>query len=909
MPEQGNLTSVSALSPEFLASLRKVYSDATERGSGTDLKAEMEHLERILPSIAAKIAPNYTFDSVIDRGGAGVVIKVIDANLTSLLQAQNKKVYRALKVARPMEIRGTLLNTLIARELKTLASLTHSNVIKLYFASSIQDDQLSRPFYIMDFIEDRATSTEYLRRSSTTTLDFIRILNEVVTGIAFLFSRNVSHNDIKPSNILVSAGRAIISDLGSAVDLLNQEEEATITFTRDYAHPEKLIQAVRTTDPNRLRRTLPTKAIKIVWDLYSLGCTILELLDNLASTHPDGIPAYEYRYIRLLGSRLLDAHTPPEQFRAYDFPRAFLEETKYTDINDVLTDIAKLTGEYKLERELPELDFFSGESIQVAMHGQTPTSEKLLKVIAHPAFKRLSSVSQLGLIAYVYPGATHSRAEHSLGTYGNAARLTHALWNDPINPIFRQIMGADDLRACLLAALLHDVGQYPLAHDLEEADPKFFDHQEIGYRFMKEPIEKHDPIGLVLDGLWKAVPPKKGLSERVTDILKANVELFTLPIRDRILHSVVNGPIDADKLDYLARDSRKLNVPYGLAVDFERLSKVLTVVHTPKNESMWAAIGVHEKGKVSAESVAFARYCMYGAVYWHRTSRSVKAMLHHAVWDMLSRPRERLTPLAEELNRLSEELKSILRQDFEDVSESTRKALREEFINVILKNRLPAAQQELFKETSNEGMKQALWPGINISDLQLLAWLWQKCRARGKRLIEAVAVRTLFKRVLVVSKEKNKEIWSKAHNFASKASASDLLNLGSRMQEEIILHLQRLPSEDKKATTSFDDQSLSEVYSTAESYPLVLVDIPSERTAGMQTLFFFGETDRWRYHSDELVRIRVEESNVWSSIVEAFGESIGKIRIFVHPKVAEVVRSLGPTKLESCLYNSVTRAQ
>ena len=74
----------------------------------------------------------------------------------------------------------------------------------------------------------------------------------------------------------------------------------------------------------------------------------------------------------------------------------------------------------------------------------------------------------------------------------------------------------------------------------------------------------------------------------------------------------------------------------------------------------------------------------------------------------------------------------------------------------------------------------------------------------------------------------------------------------------------------------------------------------------MKTLFCFGETDRWRHHTDELVRIRVEESNVWSSIVDAFGESIGKIRLFAHPDIVEIIRAINPKTLESLLYNLLT---
>ncbi|MFZ0961849.1 MAG: hypothetical protein WAO35_13180 [Terriglobia bacterium] len=114
------------LSEELLKSLESVYSDATGQENSSELRAERDQMERILPQIARQIAWNYLIDSAIDRGGAGVVFKVIDKNLTSLQHDGTRKVYRALKVARPIGIREETLNTMIARELTTLASLTHS---------------------------------------------------------------------------------------------------------------------------------------------------------------------------------------------------------------------------------------------------------------------------------------------------------------------------------------------------------------------------------------------------------------------------------------------------------------------------------------------------------------------------------------------------------------------------------------------------------------------------------------------------------------------------------------------------------------------------------------------------------------------------------------------------------------
>src|SRR5258708_2356137 len=135
---------VTALSPELLDSLRLLYADPREHENKAELQAELSQLERILPQIANDLGGKYELDKAIDRGGAGVVLRVIDVNLSGVLKPQERKVYRALKIARPIEDRQRLLNALILKELRTLAGLTHSNVIKLYYANTIVDGDLSR---------------------------------------------------------------------------------------------------------------------------------------------------------------------------------------------------------------------------------------------------------------------------------------------------------------------------------------------------------------------------------------------------------------------------------------------------------------------------------------------------------------------------------------------------------------------------------------------------------------------------------------------------------------------------------------------------------------------------------------------------------------------------------------------
>src|SRR5207253_1312613 len=121
----------------------------------------------------------------------------------------------------------------------------------------------------------------------------------------------------------------------------------------------------------------------------------------------------------------------------------------------------------------------SSATMQVAPNTHVPRTPALLKLLEHRLYQRLNSVTQLGLVSQVYSGASHTRREHSLGTYANTARALQALYTDSYSPLFRQIVSEEDCRTTLLASLVHDMGQFPLAHDLEEIDKKVFSHAEL----------------------------------------------------------------------------------------------------------------------------------------------------------------------------------------------------------------------------------------------------------------------------------------------------------------------------------------------------------------------------------------------------------------------------------------------
>lgn len=221
-----------------------------------------------------------------------------------------------------------------------------------------------------------------------------------------------------------------------------------------------------------------------------------------------------------------------------------------------------------------------------------------------------------------------------MGTFSICCQYVLALYNDAYNPLFRQLMSEADIKALLLAALLHDVGQCPIAHDIEEAVPTFYSHSEAGLSLLRGTAE-----------LRQIIEDRTGWNigaDRVIGILTANP--YPTPdkglkgtLRERILHSLIDGCLDADKLDYIVRDSERLGLSYGSGIDLRRLLRCLTIVYRDIDDQTYASLGIHEKGKVPAESVAFARYAMFGQVYWHHAYRSVKAMLHRMLLDMLAK--------------------------------------------------------------------------------------------------------------------------------------------------------------------------------------------------------------------------------------------------------------------------------
>ena len=231
-----------------------------------------------------------------------------------------------------------------------------------------------------------------------------------------------------------------------------------------------------------------------------------------------------------------------------------------------------------------------------------------LSLVDTEVFQRLRYVRQLGWTYLVYPGATHSRFEHALGTH-HLSRRTLALLCEAEDAAS---IGEDEQAIVRSAALLHDVGHYPFSHALEEIGA--LHHEDVA----RPLITEGSVASLLTSRLGKDAP------SRVFDLIRGRSE--------SALQGLISGSLDLDKVEYLKRDAFMCGVPYG-EIDVDRLTNSLVLVDDPKTGRR--AIGVQEKALSALESLLFAKYQMYRNVYWHHAVRSATAKYKRLVEDAL----------------------------------------------------------------------------------------------------------------------------------------------------------------------------------------------------------------------------------------------------------------------------------
>lgn len=252
-------------------------------------------------------------------------------------------------------------------------------------------------------------------------------------------------------------------------------------------------------------------------------------------------------------------------------------------------------------------------SVRDPIHGFIRLTGEEADIVATPVFQRLRGIRQLAFANLVYPGALHTRFEHTLGVFHVTSLMT-------------KVCKLDDEHARLvrLAALLHDLGHGPFSHVSEGALELFAG-------------------GPKLSGRLNPAKPEK-IHELVTqDLLRTNYDLIHVLGRrtlsqvelllaqgydEPVLRSRISGPLDADKQDYLQRDTYFCGVKYGV-FDLQQLHRELEVVQDPvdgRKVMMVSSDGVH-----ALEQFVLAKYYLTAQVYSHRVRLITDQMVVRAI--------------------------------------------------------------------------------------------------------------------------------------------------------------------------------------------------------------------------------------------------------------------------------------
>lgn len=309
------------------------------------------------------------------------------------------------------------------------------------------------------------------------------------------------------------------------------------------------------------------------------------------------------------------------------------------------------------------MSFELGRTILDGLHGPIDLTDEEMRIIDHPLFQRLRRLPQTGLLYLVAHSSTHTRFEHSIGVLHMADRLLRSIVKETrkdhrhMSGLAMSMAGQavrlyelpkphfQELRRLVrICALVHDLGHGPLSHTFDAFTPSVDDIDALLSDEELEPIApyresllhsgsgrvEHEAMSCILFAkLWFELKGADWLPSLVTAVLMnaepVNVPAHLMPWVSFIRDLMSSTPVDADRMDYLLRDSRLIGVSYGQYEVNRLLKSALCVRNVDGSDSY--RLGWRMSGLAAVEDFVMARWQMYTEFYRHKTYRGIELML------------------------------------------------------------------------------------------------------------------------------------------------------------------------------------------------------------------------------------------------------------------------------------------
>lgn len=495
-------------------------------------------------------------------------------------------------------------------EIKNISRFNHQNILKVidgnYYEVSIDKaTTISIPYTVTEYIEGPTLEGLFTSAYHELCVQILKseesvfsLFSQIINGIEYLHKNNFYHCDIAPKNIFIKADAdgeflAIIGDLGAG-KTIDPKNFNTTRILGTYDYMPSSVQSLKNDEVSYDTFC----SLQPTWDIFSIIKTFKDIILKIKACDD-----FKFDFWNL--DRLYEK----------------LSDNNYSSVSDILTDIEHLRPTSSQIFKLDELSEASKSIGQVLLPiNSVYLSRRMRKLSKHDMILRLMDVPQLLEGATTFPGANHTRYEHTLGTYELMRKAMLALLR---NKEYAKFFSERYVIIGLLAALLSSIVHYPYSYAINEMQD-----QEEGLFDAISPRKLFVQLVNI-----KSEVSHKSLSECISELFgEYKIEMYEIEyvifgkksnnIRNKeleVLNYILNSSIGVRVIDYMMRDSHHIGLTYK--IDTDALFKSMNIF---KGEFCLSQSGI-----TTAEQIIINRYWLFKRIYWSDPNRANAALLKH----------------------------------------------------------------------------------------------------------------------------------------------------------------------------------------------------------------------------------------------------------------------------------------